>query len=484
MIKSLHADFNSVVKAGDVVATIDPEPFKARRDQAASNLEMSKANVARAKTDLAQRKRELDRVKSLVAQQFVSQNDVDVAATNLQAAEAQVNVAGAQVKQAEAALNAAELDLKYTVIRSPVNGIVVARNVEVGQTIAASFATPNLFLIALDLTKMQVDTNVSESDIGGMTEGKDATFTVDAYPGYQFAGTIRQVRLAPINVHNVVTYNVVVSVDNQDLRLKPGMTANVSIVVAQRDAVLKVPNAALRFTPQTGGQAERSVPGGKPTKMKGTEQTAGGGRGATALSRTIWKQGPSGELESIPVQTGISDGLATEIVSGELSEGELGGRGDRATQRRSEWKRSASRIWERRTEGLLAQSWDVGGVGRVRALSVLAQRARSECARWTRAGESTPTLPSSFEVVKKKLGQIEECLMGSLIECEDVWKIYRVGDVEVQALRGLSLTIEQGEFVAIMGSSGSGKSTLMNILGCLDQPTKGHYRLNGIEVGH
>jgi HlyD family secretion protein len=154
MIKSLHADFNSVVKAGDIVATIDPEPFRARRDQAVGNLEMSKANIARAKIDLAQRKRELDRVKSLVAQEFVSQNDVEIAAMNFQLAEAQVNVAGAQVKQAEASLNAVELDLKYTVIRSPVNGIVVARNVEVGQTIAASFATPNLFLIALDLTKM------------------------------------------------------------------------------------------------------------------------------------------------------------------------------------------------------------------------------------------------------------------------------------------------------------------------------------------
>jgi HlyD family secretion protein len=307
-----------VVKAGDIVAVIDPEPFRARRDQASSNLEMSKANVARAKTDLAQRKRELDRVKSLVAQQYVSQNDVDVAATSFQAAEAQVNVAGAQVKQAEAALNAAELDLKYTVIRSPVNGIVVARNVEVGQTIA-----PNLFLIALDLTKMQVDTNVSESDIGGITEGKEATFTVDAYPGHQFAGTIRQVRLAPINVQNVVTYNVVVSVDNEDLRLKPGMTANVSIVVAQRDAVLKVPNAALRFTPPAAGQVDRTTLGGKPAKEKGAEQAAGAGRGIAAPSRTIWKQGQAGELEPIRVQTGISDGVATEIVSEGLTEGAL-----------------------------------------------------------------------------------------------------------------------------------------------------------------
>lgn len=323
MIKSLHADFNSVVKAGDIVAVIDPEPFSARREQAASNLEMSKANVARAKTDLAQRKRELDRVKSLVAQQYVSQNDVDVALTNYQSAEGQVKVAEAQVKQADAALNSAELELKYTVIRSPVNGIVVARNVEVGQTIAASFATPNLFLIALDLTKMQVDTNVSESDIGGITEGKEATFTVDAYPGYQFAGTIRQVRLAPINVQNVVTYNVVVAVDNQDLRLKPGMTANVSIVVAQRDAVLKVPNAALRFTPPTAGQADRSIHGGKPTKVKGTEPAGGAGRGTMPPTRTIWKQEPAGELEPIIVQTGISDGVTTEIVSEALAEGTL-----------------------------------------------------------------------------------------------------------------------------------------------------------------
>ena len=321
MIKSLHADFNSVVKAGDIVAVIDPEPLRARRDQAASNLDMSKANVARARTDLAQRKRELDRVKSLVAQQFVSQNDVDMAVTNFQAAEAQMNVAAAQVKQAEAALNAVELELKYTVIRSPVNGIVVARNVEVGQTIAASFATPNLFLIALDLTKMQVDTNVSESDIGGITEGKEATFTVDAYPGYQFSGTIRQVRLAPINVQNVVTYNVVVNVDNQDLRLKPGMTANVSIVVAQRDAVLKVPNAALRFTPPVSGQVDRTKLGGTPTKEKGGEQAAGAGKGTIVPSRTVWKQGPSGELEPLHVKTGISDGAVTEILSEELSEG-------------------------------------------------------------------------------------------------------------------------------------------------------------------
>ena len=321
MIKSLHADFNSVVKAGDIVATIDSEPFRARRDQAASNLEMAQANVARARTEQAQRRRELDRAKSLVSQQFVSQNDVDVAITNSQGADAQVNVSMAQVKQAEAALSAAELDLKYTTIRSPVNGIVVARNVEVGQTVAASFATPNLFLIALDLTKMQVDTNVSESDIGGINEGKEATFTVDAYPGVPFSGTIRQVRLAPINVQNVVTYNVVVAVDNKDLRLKPGMTANVSIVVAQRDNVLKVPNAALRFVPPKSEQGEPRQAATKPTTREGGGQAMPVTLGA-APQRPIWKQEDNGDLSSVAVQTGISDGSSTEIVSEAVAEGD------------------------------------------------------------------------------------------------------------------------------------------------------------------
>jgi HlyD family secretion protein len=224
----------------------------------------------------------------------------------------------AQVKQAEAALNAAELDLKYTTIRSPVNGIVVARNVEVGQTVAASFATPNLFLIALDLTKMQVDTNVSESDIGGITEGKEATFTVDAYPGIPFAGTIRQVRLAPIAVQNVVTYNVVIGVDNKDLRLKPGMTANVSIVVAQRDNVLKVPNAALRFVPPKSELvASRPMEGTIAREEVGRMAPGGGPTG-----RPIWKQAENGEPLATRVQTGISDGTYTEIIAEGVAAGD------------------------------------------------------------------------------------------------------------------------------------------------------------------
>jgi len=318
MIQSLHADYNSAVKAGDVVARIDPAPFQKRRDQAAANLVMAKAGARKTRADLGQRKRELDRARALLHQQFVSQNEVDMAETVHQGALSQIDMAEAQVTQADAALNAAELDLKYTVIRSPVDGIVIARNVEVGQTVAASFATPNLFLIALDLTRMQVDTNVSEADIGGIAEGKKAVFTVDAYPGERFHGQVRQVRNAPVIVQNVVAYNVVVEVDNKDLRLKPGLTANVSIIVAYKDQVLKVPNAALRFTPPRADRAGNPA----PDSGAGPVQAASGQGNPPALTKTVWKLGGSGELMPALIQTGVSDGNATEVQGGELKEGE------------------------------------------------------------------------------------------------------------------------------------------------------------------
>jgi HlyD family secretion protein len=302
MVESLHADFNSVVKKDQVVARIDPFPYRARRDQAAANLANAKAAVLKSKADLSQRKRELDRVQSLIKQQFVSQNDVDVAVTAYEGAQAQLAVAEAAVKQAQAALEAAELDLTYTVIKSPIDGIVISRQVEVGQRVNASMSIPVIFMVAQDLTKMQVDANVSEADIGGMTEGRDVAFTVDAYPGERFQGKIRQVRNAPISVQNVVTYDVVVGVDNADLRLKPGMTANVSIVVARKDQVVKVPNAALRFKPP---QAASAAPVGE-----------------AAGARTVWKMADSGDPEPATIQAGISDGAFTEIVGGSLKEGD------------------------------------------------------------------------------------------------------------------------------------------------------------------
>jgi HlyD family secretion protein len=312
MVESLSADFNSVVKKDQVVARIDPFPYRARRDQAAASLANARAAVLKAKADQSQRKRELDRVQSLIKQQFVSQNDVDMAVTAYEGAAAQLAVAEAAVKQAQAVLEAAELDLTYTVIKSPIDGIVISRLVELGQRISASVSIPTIFVIAQDLTKMQVDANVSEADIGGMMEGKDVGFTVDAYPGEQFRGKIRQVRNAPVSVQNVVTYDVVVGVDNSDLRLKPGMTANVSIVVARKDEIIKVPNAALRFKPP---QASVAVPTGT------TGRQAAGGNDLVA-GKTVWKMGASGDPEAVILQAGISDGSFTEVAGGALNEGD------------------------------------------------------------------------------------------------------------------------------------------------------------------
>jgi len=320
MIESLHADFNSKVKRGEVVARIDPFPYRARRDQADANLANAKAALMKARIDLAQRKREVDRAQTLVGQQFVSQNEVDVAVTAYEGAMAQLKVTEAAVKQGGAALEAAELDLKYTEIRSPVDGVVISRLVEVGQRISASFSIPTLFLIAEDVMNMQVDTNVSEADIGGITEGKEASFMVDAYPGEGFRGKVRQVRNAPINIQNVVTYDVVVEFDNPNFRLKPGMTANVSIIVARREGVLTVPNAALRFMPPGAGRDNGSFAGRIATMPEGSPEKTS--RQFDAYSRQVWTMNEKDDPESMAVQVGISDGVRTEITSSNLKPGD------------------------------------------------------------------------------------------------------------------------------------------------------------------
>lgn len=295
-IKALFADFNSVVTKGQVIAQIDPALFQARLGQAKATLRNAKGVLMKAEAALAQRRIELSRMETLRPQGFVPQSDLDLARTNARDAEAQLEVAKAQVDQAKAALANAELDLGYTTIYSPVDGIVVSRNVDIGQTVAASFQTPTLFVIAQDLTRMQVNANVSESDIGGVAEGKSADFTVDAYPGQLFHGVVTQVRNAPVSIQNVVTYDVIIEVDNRDLRLKPGMTANVSIVTASKEDALRVPNAALRFKPA----------GAAPDKKK----------------PTVWIQQKGGALVALLVTPGISDSLYTEILESGLREGD------------------------------------------------------------------------------------------------------------------------------------------------------------------
>ncbi len=297
-IKQIFVDYNSLVKRGQLLAQIDPTPFEAQVDQAKANLLIAEANVQKAQAALLDADRTEKRNRELFNRNLVPQSDLDVAEVNLSTAKAQLNASRAQVAQAEAALKLVETNLMYTKILSPINGVVISKNVDVGQTVAASFQTPTLFSIAQDLTKMQIDTNVDEADIGNVMVGQDVEFTVDAYPDMSFGGKVWQVRNDPITVQNVVTYDVVIKVDNPDLKLKPGMTANVSIITLIKKDVLKVPNAALRFVIQ-----ENNAP-----------KTPNKGYGVWIVEAGIPKR--------ISVSIGISDGSSTELVSGNLKEGQ------------------------------------------------------------------------------------------------------------------------------------------------------------------
>ena len=295
-IAKIYADFNSVVREGQVLASIDRKPYQAKVSQAKAALKSAQAGLAKARNMLVQKTLELNRMAVLREQQFVAQSDVDLARTNFRDAEAQVDFSQAQVDQARATLASVELDLGYTTIYSPVNGTVVSRNVEEGQTVVASFQTPTLFVLAQDLTRMQVIANVSESDIGGVTEGKSADFRVDAYPRESFHGIVTQVRNAPVSIQNVVTYDVIISVDNPELKLKPGMTANITIITARNEGALRAPNSALRFR-MPGVPADRKTP-------------------------QLWVLDAAGHVRSAPVTLGIADSLYTDITSGEVREGD------------------------------------------------------------------------------------------------------------------------------------------------------------------
>jgi HlyD family secretion protein len=287
-IKTLLVDYNSPVKKGQLLAQIDPATLQAQVDQARANMLKLEANTMDAK-------RTRDRNRELFAKNLIARSEVDTAEANFDAFVA-------QVEAAKASLRASQTNLNYTRILSPVDGIVISRNVDVGQTVAASFQTPTLFTIAQDLTKMQVDTTVNEADIGRVKEGQDVEFTVDAYPDTTFKGTVFQVRNAPVTVSNVVTYTVVIKVDNKELKLKPGMTANASITTSMKKDVLKIPNAALRVRIST----EKSA---APQKT-----------GAPPRSSGVWVL-ENGQPKRLKVTTGISDGSYLEVTGGELKEG-------------------------------------------------------------------------------------------------------------------------------------------------------------------
>src|SRR5215471_1883978 len=380
MIEQLFVDFNSTVVPGQQLAQIDQASFRAKVLQAEANLDNARADVKNAmanvhnmragietaRADMASRsaqaerarvavvdtKRILERQQALFARALLPRNDVETAQTaydtavaqykaaqadvesaetklraahaQLAAAEVQVEKANAQVHQNEATLEQARVDLEHTIIRSPVTGTVITRSVDEGQTVAAIFSAPTLFTIALDLTKMQVDTNVSEADIGSVAVGQEATFTVDAYPGQVMRGTVRDIRSAPIVVQNVVNYNAVIAVDNPEQKLKPGMTATVSILVAQREHVLKIPRAALRFQPQlTPKERDQFVMAFQQQQMASASN--GGGATPRRLWQTtpkVWTLTPEGALWPIAVRLGISDDQFSELHDGSLQEGQ------------------------------------------------------------------------------------------------------------------------------------------------------------------
>jgi HlyD family secretion protein len=308
-----YCDFNTSVKVGQLCAQIDPRPFQMVADQATANLAVARAQLIKDQASLAYAKTTYERDVGLLARGIVSQATLDSEKSSYEQAAAQIAYDQSSIQERQAELSAAQVNLGYSKIISPVNGVVVSRNIEVGQTVAASFQTPILFLIATDLTKMQVDTNVSESDIGGVKVGARATFTVQAFPGRQFEGTVRQVRQAPVTVQNVVTYDVVVAVSNLDNALKPGMTATTRIIKAEREDVLMVPEQALRFLPE----------GARPGRGAGAARAARSAGGADAGGRPgrVWML-RDGKPAAVPLRIGLDDGTSAEVVSGEVREGD------------------------------------------------------------------------------------------------------------------------------------------------------------------
>ncbi|MFN3655791.1 MAG: efflux RND transporter periplasmic adaptor subunit [Pseudolabrys sp.] len=295
VIKEIHCDYNTQVKVGQICAKIDPRPYQTVVDQNRANLAVAKAQLEKAKANLAHAQLTYDRYLRLSQTSAISKEALDTAKNLLDQAHAQIAVDRATIEQREAQLEAAEVNLGYTDIVSPVDGTVVSRNVTVGQTVAASFQTPTLFLIATDLTKMQVDTNVSESDIGGIKEANKASFTVDAFPRRTFDGKVVQVRQSPQTVQNVVTYDVVVGVDNSHLALKPGMTADTRIVIDERRDVLRVPSQAMRYAPAGAPRAEVS------RNRQGQ----------------VWVL-RNGQPTAVPVTVGLDDDTHVEIVRGDI----------------------------------------------------------------------------------------------------------------------------------------------------------------------
>jgi HlyD family secretion protein len=365
-VKALFVDYNAHVRKGQVIAELDPSLFQTQVDQAKATLIKSQSDVDRAKVEVDDSNSKSRRAQELSDQKLISRNDLETAQSTAMQAEAALKSAEAQVTQARASLNQAAVNLQHTIITSPIDGTVISRNVDVGQTVAASMSAPTLYVIAQDLTHMQVSASIDESDIGRIETGQLVTFRVDAYPQQTFRGTVKQVRLDAKTDQNVVSYTTMIDVPNEDLRLKPGMTANVTVQIAANENVLRVPNSALRFAPTPelfaalgqeppqqmagagGGRGVAGTAGQREGGERFTQLTpeeraqfaarftpeqraefrerrgaagdppagaAGGGFGRVWALR-------DGKLQLLRVRTGVTDGAMTAIVGGELKEGD------------------------------------------------------------------------------------------------------------------------------------------------------------------
>jgi len=360
-IEKLFADFNSPVTKGQIVAELDQEPLKMKIDQNEANYKSRLASLERSKLSLGQAEKGYERAKALSAKALLSTEETEAAEAAYLGAKSDLISAEASLAQAKSTLDLSKVDLAYAVIRAPVDGVIITRKVNVGQTLQSNYAAPVLFQVATDLTKMKVECSVDESDIGKVKDGQKVRFTVEAYPNETFNGVVQQVRFSPETVQNVVTYTTIVNVENPEKKLLPGMTATVSIIVGEAKNVLRVSNAALRFTPNLsaaelekmmqemrdrmmaqrqaqGGQAGTAAPGGAaPAGTSGGQggQTMvlrqggaqGGGEGQASRARQqaprVWIMDKDGKLKMSFLRTGVSDTSYSEIVRGELKEGDI-----------------------------------------------------------------------------------------------------------------------------------------------------------------
>lgn len=328
-IQTLNADFNTTVKKGQLLAKLDPQLFQAAVEQANANFLSAKAQVAKAEAQQRDAELVLAREQALSEQSLASAADLQTATTNVAVAKASTDVAKASLAQAAASLHQAQVNIGYTEVFSPIDGTVISRAVDVGQTVAASLQAPVLFTIAEDLRKMQVHTSVAEGDVGRLHSAMDANFTVDAFPGQVFKGKVGQIRNAPQTVQNVVTYDAVIDVDNAELKLRPGMTATVTIAYAEREDAVAVVNAALRFRPPPeiasaiagDAAAPSSSAWGVPAASSGRRSRPPGAAGAADVAsgegsrRTVYVLRDGTPL-AVHVTTGLSDGTVSEVLKG------------------------------------------------------------------------------------------------------------------------------------------------------------------------